>query len=778
MPTETRATNTSFVAYPSRPTEIDVTVRPAIETVNSLQTKLQFVPWIENDIAGRPLTAPIIAKIDASALIVADISVPNFNVTYEIGYAIGQRKRTYLIRHRAIQWDEDFMRRVGIFDVLGHDTYENSDELAEKLTAIQDHSPLPFKLQLDTRAKTWVLQTPHRTEAMTRIIACVKKELYAFRSFDPSEQGRLPLTETLDEIGVSTGVVVPLLAPHMDDAAVHNIRAAFVAGLAHGMGKVTLILQDGQGPVPLDIRDFAKRYKFPQDIDRLVHVFRDGVDQAFYNSDLADNGGGILEEINLGAPTAENEFQTLAAYYVRTDEFARVLRGEVNLVIGRKGSGKTALFSQVRNSLRRKKSNIVVDLKPEGYQLLKLKDVVLRHLQAGSKAHLIVAFWDYILLLEIAYKLLEKDESGYTGDPQLSRVYLALSEIYQANGYSSEGDFSERLVQLSNRLSADYSAALGQGDSHRLSGDEITRILYTHDIRKLRNTIKEYLALKDETWVLFDNIDKGWSTQGVSPEDVMIIHGLIEAAWKIEREMQNSNLEFHAVIFLRNDVYDTLVRSMPDRGKDIKVSLDWSDPDLLKEILRRRLVYNGLDETASFESLWRQICVSQFEHQDSAEYLIGRSLMRPRYLLLLINHCRGYAVNYGHHVIEEEDIAKGLEAYSNDLVVDTDNELRDVFPVARNLVYQLMAEETDMLSADLEKQFVRAGIPQSDYERATDFLLWYGIIGVLRADGKPAFIFNVGYDITKLKVVRDKEGGDLPIYRVNPAYWPGLGLRH
>ena len=41
--------------------------------------------------------------------------------------------------------------------------------------------------------------------------------------------------------------------------------------------------------------------------------------------------------------------------------------------------------------------------------------------------------------------------------------------------------------------------------------------------------------------------------------------------------------------------------------------------------------------------------------------------MRPRYLLLLINHCRGYTVNYGHGRIEEADIKRGLEAYSSDL---------------------------------------------------------------------------------------------------------------
>ena len=83
---------------------------------------------------------------------------------------------------------------------------------------------------------------------------------------------------------------------------------------------------------------------------------------------------------------AENEFQTLGKYYVQTDEFNRAIRGEVNLVVGRKGTGKTALFSQVRDKKRGNKNNIVVDLKPEGYQLVKLKEDVLDYLSCRRKA--------------------------------------------------------------------------------------------------------------------------------------------------------------------------------------------------------------------------------------------------------------------------------------------------------------------------------------------------------------------------------------------------------
>ncbi len=48
----------------------------------------------------------------------------------------------------------------------------------------------------------------------------------------------------------------------------------------------------------------------------------------------------FLAELSVGDPIAENEFKTLGKYYLRTDQFGRASRGEVNLVVGRKGAGK------------------------------------------------------------------------------------------------------------------------------------------------------------------------------------------------------------------------------------------------------------------------------------------------------------------------------------------------------------------------------------------------------------------------------------------------------
>jgi hypothetical protein len=139
----------------------------------------------------------------------------------------------------------------------------------------------------------------------------------------------------------------------------------------------------------------------------------------------------------------------------QTDEYNRALRGEVNLVVGRKGTGKTALFFQVRDRIRRDKQNVVIDLKPEGYQLLKLKEHVLDLLIEGAKSHLITAFWEYLLLLEICRKVLEKDRARYRFDVSIGEGYRSLEQLYGTYGtgpVSTEGDFRRDCFYCHSRL--------------------------------------------------------------------------------------------------------------------------------------------------------------------------------------------------------------------------------------------------------------------------------------------------------------------------------------
>src|SRR4029078_1187596 len=148
----------------------------------------------------------------------------------------------------------------------------------------------------------------------------------------------------LKDVTISHGVVVPLVSSHRNDAQVHNLRAAFVAGLANGMEKELLLLQFGDDPVPLDYRDFVNHVGTDKQLESYFGDFAPEVFSRFNSEStrVVSLPKNRLQQLTRGAASAQNEMGSLADYYLETEEFRKVSRGEGQIVTGRKGSGKTA----------------------------------------------------------------------------------------------------------------------------------------------------------------------------------------------------------------------------------------------------------------------------------------------------------------------------------------------------------------------------------------------------------------------------------------------------
>jgi len=326
----------AFFAYASTEPDAIRAIHAAKDSLGLSRRDLEIHLWEENDISGRPLTDPIFEHIAKADMLLADITVMNFNVAFEIGYALGLGKRVHLVRDRNIARETALITRIGIFDTLGFASYTEGDSLAALLRDAQPDKAIPLNKVPNIKAPVYVLNTPVSNAPMLAIVARVKKARLGFKSFIPQEESRLSAIKAVDDVSACLGVIVPLLPANFVDSEVHNIRAAFVAGMAYGMGKVTLILQPPDGPAPLDVRDMVKTFAQPDNISDFVAEFALDVTERIQTDDpLPISKGNFLSELSIGDAIAENEFQTLGEYYLRTDQYGRASRGEVNLVTTR-----------------------------------------------------------------------------------------------------------------------------------------------------------------------------------------------------------------------------------------------------------------------------------------------------------------------------------------------------------------------------------------------------------------------------------------------------------
>ncbi len=773
------AYKSAFFAYPASPDAVGATIEKAIRLLTSRNGNTNVASWRELDIAGHFIATEVLNQISATEVLFADITYLNFNVLFEIGYAIGLSKRIVLTKNKSLAGSED-ASELGIIDTIGYRTYQNADELQALMHSIDDLQPIPIPQTKNRRAPIYLNQGKHRTDQESQIISRVKKARLYFRSFDPNESPRLNATEAIKQVVQSYGVLVHFVPNEVAEAKLHNLRAAFIAGLAYAFEDITTtFIQSGETPVPIDYRDLVTVCRHPDEFVEAVAEFSANVTERLQASDapIKVKGGTLLEALNLGASSAENELADLAEYYLETDAFRRAHRKEVRIVTGRKGSGKTAIFFRLRDTTRNKRGNIVLDLKPEGYQLLKFKDTVLSLMATGTVEHTLTAFWEYLLLLEVCYKLLEKDQDLHKRDHRIFEPYQRLRALYETDRYTTTGDFAERMSYLLRDISAEYESQFGGTGHTALSVPQITDLLYRHDVGRLRREVQEYLQFKEELWLLFDNIDKGWPTKGVKSEDLVIIRTLIEATRKIERELSSKGVGTHTVVFLRNDVFELLIDATPDRGKETRATVDWNDPDLLRELLRRRVTYSqNLPEDKTFEELWRQICTPVVFGEESSQFLIDRSLMRPRNLIDLVNHCRSYAVNLRHSKIEESDVEKGLDSFSTDLVAEIGLEIRDVFPDVSDLLFAFVGSSVSLRPDEVRLKLKESGVTDDQMEHVIDILMWFGFLGVQKNSDEPRFIYSFNYQLKLMQAHLRAGSSNGLMLSINPAFWSGLDI--
>jgi hypothetical protein len=757
--------------YPSEPEIISATVEEAARQLRTAAGSKRWFTWKDLGVTGQIVFCQICKALRHTNFVVADVTTLNFNLLFEIGYAIGLGIPVLPIRDTSFIKDKKIFSELGLIDTLGYFDFQNSAELVSQiLNKGRPAQVLPQYQPVDKEKPLYVMKSPVHTEGMVRLMSAVKKSGLRFHSFDPRESPRLSLHDAFKQVSSSLGIIVHLMAPDRAGSIPHNARCAFVAGLGLATGKHVLMLQETQVAQPIDYRDIIRCYSSPKAIQDLIIPFIRSVVEMLQETKFVPTSIPLtpLEKVDLGDLAAENEIIALQSYFVPTGQYNEVKRGHARLVVGRKGAGKTAIFYGVREAHTKDRSQLVLDLKPEGHQLVKLREAILHELSPGMQQHVLTAFWNYLLLMEIAHKIIRTEQQTAYRNMKLSEFYKEVKKAYSVHmtAEAEQGDFSERLLALVDDIVGRRQSVTALNQT-----GEVTQLIYRSDIRQLNDAISQYVTAsrKEDIWLLFDNLDKGWPIFDVKLEDVRIITSLLEATRKLQRQFENRSLNLRAVVFLRNDIYQHLILDPGDRGKENPAILDWNDPETLKEMLRRRIALStGLNE--SFDELWRLFFASHVRGEESFSFILGRTLMRPRELLQFVRDCINVAVNRRHEQVTEDDILYAEHSYSDDALVDLSLELKDVRPEFTNAPYAFIGAQTYLSTLEVGAGLMKAGVPADQVEKVRELLLWFGFLGIYVYPDEERYSYEFEHNLQKMK-----SGMDQFTYCIHPGFRQCLG---
>ena len=741
-----------FFAYPSQPASIPETILAAIHTINESRV-CQLTSWQACRVGGKIVIDVICRAIDEAQIFCADLTGSNPNVMFELGHAIARRKRIWLILDTSRSDSKKVFEQIRILTTVGYTSYCNSREITAGFFKDQPYTDLQNSIyamsvepSLSPREREALLylKARHNTEAAVKLSACVNTFKIPTTIDDPSESAVQPLVWYAKKTLSAVGVLVHLCGPSREGAALHNSRYAFVAGLAHGFQRPLLMLAEADYVSPIDYRDLLALYDTPAQCDSaatswLEHVSADYARRTQYDQDYrhATTLAADLKSLRIGEYIAENEENDLEEYFVETSAFLEGLTGKHTLVVGRKGSGKTANLYTIAKRLSTDKRNLVCVVKPASYEFHSIVRLLGSYQQWDEKGYLAESLWKFLLYTEIAKAVdsdLDSKRAAFIpGSPEDN-----LSQILSRDQAALCQDFAVRLERAVQSLSG--VAGGGSVEGFRTA---VSERLHGSVLRELRQVLGQVLTGRERVAVLVDNLDKAWDRRSDLGCLSDFLLGLLRAVGDIRRDFSRGDywrepVSLTLTVFLRSDIFAHLMNTAREPDKISYCRLLWDDAEMLLRVIDQRLMAARGHEGDPL-AVWREMFCSDVRGIPVRDYLVQRTLPRPRDIVFFVSAAIAAAVNRGHARVEERDVVAAEKQYSQFVFENIQVENGITVPELETVLYEFAGQSAVLPEDRVMALIEKAGIPHDRGPSVIRHLCGLSFLGVETAPGMFSF---------------------------------------
>ena len=795
MPQEKRI----FYAYPSTPLTVGETVQSTIERLRSngelRRNGLRFRTWEDQALSGTNLIKTVLGNIDRAHVFACDLTYLNPNVGFELGYAIAKFKRIFCSLNSTIE-DADRNYKLVHYPLLqmAYSDYDNNARLAEILLTEMPWNNLDQTL-LDSRFKEsflspempslMYLKPPVSTDSVLAIQEELTKSSFGKSLIidDPVEYSSQILDWYAEKLINVDALAVHLLSLDHSGGAAHNVKATIVAGLAHGFGIPILLLAHAPYESPVDYQSWLSVHETAESCVAqakpwLETVYSGRAHRRARRPGTARNGLKELDlrSLFLGDLVAEHEAEKLYDYFVETSPYYQALRGPVTILVGRRGTGKTAILYAVRGQMRRNRNNQVTVLKPIGYETHGLVRVLQEVRERSERGFLIESLWKYLIYSEIGGSVVAEILSRTIYQPRSSEEESFI-EYYNRNKPVFGPPFSERMQNA-------VASLMGLGDLEQ-AGEQrikISESLHNSIINELRRHLGIVLDSKDSMTLLIDGLDEPWGPGDHVAYLSELIAGLLNVVQFIPQDFARSDdkvkpVETSISVLLRSDIFAFIQHLMPEQDKLPITQVTWNDRELLLRVLEERMLY-GASSNLTAEVVWSELFPQEVHGMAFNEFLFGAVLPRPRDLIHLLKTAVSTAINRGHNKVLEADFVDARDQYSQYAFNSVLKEDDPVKGKLENVLYEFAGTDKILTRKDLESLFATAQVDESDFDFYIDLLCDINFLGIEVGRG-----FQFPRDEEDRRTIRNMarviatRDGRSERFQLNPAFYPVLQIQ-
>ena len=747
MPKQVRV----FYAYPNHPPNVGETISTAVSKLKAggvlKRNNLRFRLWTDNAVSGKPLVTTILGQIDRSHLFACDLTYPNPNVSFELGYAIARFKRIFTSLNSSIaQAERDYRRIYSSLLNMGYTGYDNYERLADSFLQEKPWTSLDqtlldhrYRQQMPRLATPTLLyvKPPLNSDSVIAIQEELKRSLFGESIIvdDPNEYSSQILEWYTEKILTADAVVVHLLSSEHVDHVSHNLRASIVAGLANGFGRPMIMLAHAPYKSPVDYERWLSVHDtaaacVEQTKTWLTDVSSDLTHQRTSRRHIGSRTSrrSDLRSLFLGDPVAEHEAYMLYDYFVETSSFYEALDSPLTILLGRRGTGKTAILFAINSEMNSTPRNHVTILKPVGYETHGLIRVLEDIRQHSERGFLIESLWKYLIYSEIASSIASKIRNrpifqARTDDEE------AFLDYCDTNATILMPPFSERIENAVFSLEG-----VGKIVDAREQRLKISEKLHNSLISELRRHLGIVLAGSDSLTLLIDGLDDPWVPGEHIAHLAELIGGLLGVVQFIPNDFRRSSsrlkpLDTKVTLLLRSDIFAFLQHLIPEQDKLPIVRVTWDNQELLLRVLEERMLH-GAPRQRTAADIWKELFPANVVGVTSPEFILRTVLPRPRDLIHLLKAAVSRAIDRGSGSVSQDDLLAARRQYSQyafDSILKEDDPQRGKL---EEVLYEFAGADADLKLEEIESLFASAGVEGSDVEFYLNLLCDISFLGI------------------------------------------------
>nr|WP_206366007.1 ATP-binding protein [Caballeronia sp. SBC2] len=431
------------------------------------------------------------------------------------------------------------------------------------------------------------------------------------------------------------------------------------------------------------------------------------------------------------------------------------------VVVGRRGTGKSALTYRLQKEWREKKYFVVV-VTPDEEDVFGLRPVAAKFGNTVTRVRAAIkTAWRYAMAMEIAM--------------QLHKHYKTQKEVEGSSVLMPMFRWEKSGTNIVSRLKATLRNCLVAGES---PDDAVSELAARLDVNAVVSEVDAILSrMGRKAMVIVDRLDEGYEPDDIG---IGIVDGIIYGA----DDLRNKSKNIKSVLFLRDNIFRAIQNSDQDFTRNVEGSvlrLHWDTQELFYLVCKRLRAALAIDIESDIK-LWNAVTSDALHGREGFRACLKLTLYRPRDLVSLLNTAFHNARKQGRETLIPADIQASAKHISELRYDDLRKEYSSVFPgiaeVTRAVASRgprltleegVAALDTLTEAADFDRETFRHIKILGGSEEVLKTLYGIGFIGVAD-DSTGNYIFS--HDGRKPDRLFDGRSTLL----VHPCYWNGLGI--